>query len=225
MPTDDQRLLHRTHAGHEPSARELWSRHAGWMAAYAGSVLGSRNGSMADDVVQSVFCRALALDRRTVRLVQDVRPWLARAIRHEALNHLRTVRRAAQRELQAARRNTPVDTTPDPNSDVAAALASLPRRQREVAYLRHVVGLTVDQTALALGLPRGTVASRTRAAIQSLRNKLESAAPATPTYPTTPADRDATRHDPATPTTPHAPHAPTTSPDVLPRRTLRSTTP
>ncbi|MDQ7012836.1 MAG: sigma-70 family RNA polymerase sigma factor [Planctomycetota bacterium] len=225
MPTDDQRLLRRTHAGHEPSARELWSRHAGWMAAYAGLVLGSRNGSMADDVVQSVFCRVLSLDRRAVRLVQDVRPWLAHAIRHEALNHLRTVRRAAQRELQAARRSTPVDTTPDPNSDVAAALASLPRRQREVAYLRHVAGLTVDQTALALDLPRGTVASRTRAAIQSLRDRLES-----PEHANL-AERDATRPAPATPTTPHAPHdphdphAPTTSPDVLPRRTLRSTTP
>lgn len=172
MPADDQTLLRRTHAGHEPSARELWSRHAGWMAAYARTVLGRRGGSLADDVVQSVFCRVLSLDRRSVRRVVEVRPWLARAVRHESLNQIRTVNRAARRDAAAgARANLPTAAT-DPHPDLASALAGLPRRQREVAYLRHVAGLTVDQTAAALGVPRGTVASRNHAAMQRLRDIL-----------------------------------------------------
>lgn len=173
MPADDQTLLRRTHAGHEPSARELWSRHAGWMAAYARSVLGRRGGALADDVVQSVFCRVLSLDRRALRRVREVRPWLARAVRHEALNHLRSAGRASRRDAEAG----PRTDTPDPphhaRHDVASALASLPRHQREVAYLRHVAGLTVDQTATALGLPRGTIASRNHAAMQRLRDILQ----------------------------------------------------
>ncbi len=198
MPPDDQTLLRRTHAGHEPSARELWSRHAGWMSAYALSVLGRRNSSIADDVVQSVFCRVLALDRATVQRVRDVRPWLARALRHEALNHLRTARRASRRDLEAGCRPASTDQDTDRHNDVATALAGLPRRQREVAYLRHVAGLTVDQTAIALDLPRGTVASRTRTAIQSLRDILSSTEP-----------EDSATPEPAKPhTDPHtAPHA------------------
>lgn len=182
MAADDQTLLRRTHAGHEPSAREMWSRHAGWMAAYARSVLGPRGRSMADDVVQSVFCRLLGLDRRTVRQVREVRPWLARVTRHEALNHLRTAHRAARRELEAGHRTlqtsphpeTRYETGHDTGHDLAAALAGLPRRFREVAYLRHVVGLSVDETATALGVPRGTVASRNHAAMQRLRDMLKS---------------------------------------------------
>ncbi|MFG0259528.1 MAG: RNA polymerase sigma factor [Phycisphaerales bacterium JB041] len=177
MPADDQTLLRRTHAGHEPSARELWSRHAGWMAAYARSVLGRRGDGLADDVVQSVFCRVLSLDRRAVRRVVEVRPWLARAVRHEALNHLRTLRRAALREASTAARSVALQTTADDPPDLAAAMAGLPRRQREVAYLRHVAGLTVEQTAAALGVPRGTVASRNHAAMQRLRDTLERSHP------------------------------------------------
>ena len=171
MSADDQTLLRRTHAGHEPSARELWSRHAGWMAAYARSVLGRRG--LADDVVQSVFCRVLSLDRRAIRRVREVRPWLAQAVRHEALNQLRTLKRTARRDAAAGARASAHSVPADTHPDLASALAGLPRRQREVAYLRHVAGLTVDQTAAALGVPRGTVASRNHAAMQRLRDTLE----------------------------------------------------
>lgn len=193
MPADDQTLLRRTHAGHEPSARELWSRHAGWMAAFARSVLGRRGGSLADDVVQSVFCRVLSLDRRTVRRVREVRPWLARAVRHEALNQLRTLKRAARRDAATVARTIVPEAKTGRHPDLASALARLPRRQREVAYLRHVAGLTVDQTAAALGVPRGTIASRNHAAMQRLRDILN---PSAPHPDTPPSPRDVSSPDP-----------------------------
>ncbi|QKK07227.1 MAG: hypothetical protein HND58_02995 [Planctomycetota bacterium] len=82
-------------------------------------------------------------------------------------------------------------THPDPHPDLATALAGLPRRQREVAYLRHVAGLTVDQTAAALGVPRGTIASRNHAAMQRLRDILSPTAPHRDAAPDPPA---ANRH-------------------------------
>ncbi len=97
MHPDDRTLLRKTHAGHEPSARELWRRHAGWMLAFARTISGDRRGVSADDIVQSVFCRLLGLDRSAVRAVRDVRPYLAQATRREALNQLRAARRAAAR--------------------------------------------------------------------------------------------------------------------------------
>ncbi|MBK7406304.1 MAG: sigma-70 family RNA polymerase sigma factor [Phycisphaerales bacterium] len=172
MPADDRTLLRKTHGGHEPSARELWQRHAGWMLAYAGSLL--PRGSGAEDVVQNAFCRLLELDRRTVRQVREVRPWLAQLVRRLALNQLRSARRAGERDRRALP-PSPILTGPHAHPELGAALTALPRRLREVVHLRHVAGLTTDQTALALGIPRGTVASRHHAAMESLRALLEPA--------------------------------------------------
>lgn len=176
MHADDRTLLRRTHAGHEPSARELWRRHAGWMLAFARMVAGERRGVSAEDVVQAVFCRLLGLDRRSVRAVAEVRAYLAQCTRREALNQLRSARRAAQREgrrgaLREARRGPDGSWAPE-SSELAAAMARLPRRLREVVHLHHIAGLSTEQTALALGLPRGTVASRTHAGVRTLRELL-----------------------------------------------------
>jgi RNA polymerase sigma-70 factor (sigma-E family) len=51
---------------------------------------------------------------------------------------------------------------------VRAALRDLPREQREVLVLRYFVDLRAERTAEVLGLPRGTVASRTSRALKSL---------------------------------------------------------
>jgi RNA polymerase sigma-70 factor (ECF subfamily) len=40
---------------------------------------------------------------------------------------------------------------------VTAALAGLPRRQREVTVLRYYLGMNVAETASALGVGEGTV--------------------------------------------------------------------
>jgi RNA polymerase sigma-70 factor (ECF subfamily) len=187
MHPDDRTLLRKTHAGHEPSARELWRRHAGWMLAFARTISGDRRGVSADDIVQSVFCRLLGLDRSAVRAVRDVRPYLAQATRREALNQLRAARRAAAREAGAGRVHDGPDGSDAPDSAaLALAVSRLPRRLREVVHLRHIAGLSTDQTALALGLPRGTVASRTHAAVRSLRDMLASETATNPTTHPTP---------------------------------------
>ena len=193
MPTDDRTLLRKTHAGHEPAARELWQRHAGWMLAYARTILGNRGSLSPEDVVQSVFCRLLALDRRVIRNVREVRPWLAQLIRREALNQRRTARRATQRDARTHRPAQTVEPTPS-TDDLARAMAQLPRPLREVTHLRHIAGLSTDQTAQVLDIPRGTVASRCHAAKRELRGMLNLTEPSTPSTPTPPNPLGAPRH-------------------------------
>jgi RNA polymerase sigma-70 factor (ECF subfamily) len=159
------------------------------MLAYARGVLGRRHASAADDVVQTVFCRILQLDRRTIRAVREVRPWLARLVRTQALNHLRTNTRIARRESLAA---PTAAADPSVQPDLADALDRLPRRHREVLHLRHVAGLTTDQAALALCVPRGTVASRHHAAVLALRAQLETPPDAASDLPGEPAHVHAT---------------------------------
>lgn len=169
MPESDAQLLRRTLRGHSPSARSLWERHAPGLRAYAASILGRARADAADDIVQSVFCSLLSPEMRLAAPARDVPAWLAALTRNHALQHLRAGARARRRESTPRPTATPTAR----ESAILNRIDSLPRRLREVLYLRHVAGLTVDQTALALAISRGTVASRHHAAIQKLRSFID----------------------------------------------------
>ena len=53
------------------------------------------------------------------------------------------------------------------------ALAQLPVDQRAVVVMRHALGYTPGEIAKALGLPRGTVNSRLRRALDRLGELLD----------------------------------------------------
>jgi RNA polymerase sigma-70 factor (ECF subfamily) len=55
---------------------------------------------------------------------------------------------------------------------VLAAVAVLPDRYRDVVSLRYLLGLSEAETAVALGVPVGTVKSRTARALDRLESNL-----------------------------------------------------
>lgn len=55
---------------------------------------------------------------------------------------------------------------------LAAALRSLPRRQREVVVLRHLADLPESEVAQALGITPGTVGAHLHRGLASLRGRL-----------------------------------------------------
>ena len=57
--------------------------------------------------------------------------------------------------------------------DVLVELGKLPDRQRAVLVARHVLGLSQNETASALGIAPGTVGSIGHRAIKALRERLE----------------------------------------------------
>jgi RNA polymerase sigma-70 factor (ECF subfamily) len=57
-------------------------------------------------------------------------------------------------------------------TDLARALAALPRRQREVAVFRYFLDLDVAEVAALLGIPEGTVKSALHRARRSLAEAL-----------------------------------------------------
>lgn len=149
----------------------------------------------ADDVVQAVMCRLLALPRERIEAVTDVAAFLSSSVRHEAMNHLRSSRRERAR-LRASWRDpgSGPDTPPyDPSradrDELAAALASIPRRLREIVVLKHSCGLTFDQVAAVLETNRNTVAARYRSAVELLRLALQDRARAEVPAPGGPTSR------------------------------------
>jgi RNA polymerase sigma-70 factor (ECF subfamily) len=168
MQPDDRQLLLAMRRGHEASARLLWERHAPRLLAHARAILPGPGA--AEDVVQAVMCRLLALPRARLAVVEDVPAFLAATTRREALNHLRADRRERARRIAAPARGWGPGSAPVP--DLHGALAALPRRWREVVVLKHLCGLTFGQMALALCANRNTVAGRYRAALARLRDLL-----------------------------------------------------
>jgi RNA polymerase sigma-70 factor (ECF subfamily) len=62
-----------------------------------------------------------------------------------------------------------------PSGDLVAALAALPPDHRAVVVLRYLLDHTPGEIAEALDLPRGTVNSRLRRALDGLGERLEDA--------------------------------------------------
>lgn len=134
----------------------------------------------AADAVQDAFLKAYAALPR-FRIGSPVKPWLLQIVANESRNR----RRSANRRVGLAERaaaTVPRDAAePSPEAQVLAAearstlLAALGRlrdEDREVLGARYLLELSETETADTLGLPRGTVKSRTSRALGRLRIEL-----------------------------------------------------
>lgn len=155
------RLLHKEHAG----------------PLYAFCVRYTGDPQRAEDVVQEVFLRAWRNLSTTDLRHRPVRPWLL----HVARNLLTDAHRAEQsrpvlvadeRTLDAAQASDDLDRALEA-WQVAAALARLTPEHREVLVQAHWLGRGVNETAAELGIPPGTVKSRTYYAVRALKLVLE----------------------------------------------------
>jgi RNA polymerase sigma-70 factor (ECF subfamily) len=140
-------------AGDEHALRYLYCAYADNIYGYVRSIV--RDEHEAEDVTQTVFTKLIvAIHRYDDRGVPFV-AWLLRMARNQAIDHLRT------------RRPTPTENTPEPRQPVTEdldhaqrfrdALATLPREQRHVVYLRHVIGLSPTEIAARLGRTENSI--------------------------------------------------------------------
>jgi RNA polymerase sigma factor (sigma-70 family) len=137
-------------------------------------------GADADDVVQEALVKAYRQISR-YRGESGFRPWLLAIVANETRNLHRSRRRRDGLVLRAAAREVPEPTSPDPAESVLTVerrrqlidqLNSLDQRDREVLVCRFLLDLSEAETAVTLGLPKGTVKSRTSRALQKLRGRL-----------------------------------------------------
>jgi RNA polymerase sigma-70 factor, ECF subfamily len=124
----------------------------------------TRNAADAEDAVQDAFVKAWRASG-SFRTGAPLRPWLLSIVANEARNRRRSAGRRAWYERQVRPEMPPeaVDT------DVLAALDELPDEQRIVLAYRHLFSFSEEETAAALGIPVGTVKSRSARALARLR--------------------------------------------------------
>jgi RNA polymerase sigma-70 factor (ECF subfamily) len=141
------------------------------VVAVAARVLGSWDE--AQDVAQEVF---LSFGRSSVPGHEAV-GWLSVAAAHTALNHLRSGRRRAAREVSTHPGAHVIPDTADTvvvNEErrrVREALGRLPRKQAVALVLRHS-GLSYAEVAAAIELSAGSVGTTVRRAEIALRKEL-----------------------------------------------------
>ncbi|RNC82404.1 MAG: sigma-70 family RNA polymerase sigma factor [Phycisphaera sp.] len=168
---DERKLLVRTGRGHGKSASLLWGFYAPRLIAYARTLLASQGAQAhAEDVVQIAMCKVLQTSPARLRKVEAVGPWLYTIVRTSSLNHMRGERREMKRRTHAK----PPNEMGPPSSyeTLRRAVEALPSDEAEVVSLRHAGGLTFDQIAEVLAIPRSTAASRHSRALDRLREAL-----------------------------------------------------
>lgn len=108
--------------------------------------------------MQEALVRAWIRSERGERL-ESLPAWVAAV----ALNQTRSGWRRAMAERRARHRmpqRAAVQAPPsEDHLEVARALSTLPRRQREVAVLRYLLEMNTTEVAAALGIGEGTVKS------------------------------------------------------------------
>ena len=168
---DDRAWVRGAQRGSVADLESLFRHH--WPRAYRAAYLVVHDSAAAEDIAQEAFLSAVrALDRFDRR--RPFEPWLHRIVVNRAIDWSRA--RALRRESGEARLDT-VAATPLPDNpharSLAAALAELSPEHRAVIVLRYLLEYTPGEIARLLDLPRGTVNSRLRRALDALGERLE----------------------------------------------------
>ncbi|MEZ5990747.1 MAG: sigma-70 family RNA polymerase sigma factor [Planctomycetota bacterium] len=140
------------------------------LLSFASSIV--RDADAAHDVVQVAMLRVWK--RRRQWQAESARAYCYRAVRNEALSFIRNRRLRNRHEQEASRM---AETNHNPASSTTAreawqAALDLPAELREPLVLHYGHGLTVTEVADALDAPRGTIATRLRRALETLRGSL-----------------------------------------------------
>jgi RNA polymerase sigma-70 factor, ECF subfamily len=158
---------------------ELFDRH--WSRMHRAALLITGDAAAAEDIAQEAFLAAIrALDRFDLR--RPLGPWLHRIAVNRAIDWSRA--RALRREVgEPVEGEAPPERPVGWSDEVVAALATLDPDQRAAVVLRHLLEYTPGEIAKLLELPRGTVNSRLRRALDRLAAELEPPGPASPEEP------------------------------------------
>jgi RNA polymerase sigma-70 factor, ECF subfamily len=166
-----QKARDRRNMADEALVRSLFNEHGKAMLGYATRLTGDR--AAAEDVVQEAMLRAWRSPDSLINSRGSVRGWLLTVIRNIIIDRARA-RNARPTEVAETQNTVPVERDhADRVVDsivVLDALEHLSAEHRDVLVQMYLHGRTVGETAEVLGIPSGTVKSRSYYALRALRD-------------------------------------------------------
>jgi RNA polymerase sigma-70 factor, ECF subfamily len=175
-PDHDIRLMRRIAARDASAIGELYDRHSRLLYGLILRILGQRGD--AEEVLQDVFMSVWNRSTQYDESLGAPIAWLVRIARNRAVDRLRanTVRVKA---VESAASDAPPAPSPESHAVsseqqrvVARALADLPADQRLLIEQAYFLGLTQSELAARHNLPLGTVKTRIRSGMLTLRQAL-----------------------------------------------------
>ena len=187
-PADDLSLLQRIATRDDAALAELYDRHHRLAFAIIQRIV--QSPSDAEEVLQETFVRVWSRAETYDARLGSPAAWIVRIARNRAIDRVRA--RQARADVNAAvpavddaaaARELPSHDTPESvlHSTYAAravrgAVAALPAAQRTLIEAAFFEGYTHQELAARFGVPLGTVKTRIRNGLLSLRGRLEQTA-------------------------------------------------
>lgn len=172
-PSKEAALVAAMARGDSSAVAALFDSYGDLLLSVAQRVLGDPRD--AEDVVHDAMIEAWAQAATFEPERGSVRSWLVVRVRSRALDRQRALRRRREDAADGGVDESIADVRgedPTLSADrrrVVLALEGLRPEWRDVLLLAHWEGLSASQIAVHLGLPVGTVKSRTAAALRALR--------------------------------------------------------
>jgi RNA polymerase sigma-70 factor (ECF subfamily) len=170
LPSDegraDEQLVAALNAGDASAFDGLYYRHRDWVLRLATRFTGSSDDAL--DVLQETFAY---LFRKFPGFVLSAKmtTFLYPVVRNLSI----AARKKRLRERDGEHLGDPVAPPAGPSDDraeLSVVLAALPEAQREVLLMRFVDGMSLQEIAVALSIPEGTVKSRMHNALNALKS-------------------------------------------------------
>jgi len=179
---DDLELHRRLTAGDREAFDELYGRYAPLAYGLAYRLTGQY--ALAQDVVHDAFLAIWRAPEAFDPARGAFRTFFLSLVHHRGVDAIRREQRLRARQDRAANLEPVVGEDPSESvadedfvarrrHEVRQALEGLPTEQRQVLEMAYFGGMTQVRIAEELGIPLGTVKTRTFAALRKLRRELE----------------------------------------------------
>jgi RNA polymerase sigma-70 factor, ECF subfamily len=177
LPATDAALIQKITQRDEAALAALYDRYAGMLSSVLNRIL--RDTQAAEEILQDIFYQLWCGASRFDPARGSLPGWLLVIARNRAISRLRRRNPAAGEEILENTVVMPFDLESSAAQQqllarVKGALESLPKEQRAAVELAYFEGMTHSEIAEQTGDPLGTVKTRLRSAIETLKRNLQS---------------------------------------------------
>ena len=182
LRASDAALIERIVQRDQSALAALYDRYAGMLSSVLNRIL--RDTQAAEEILQDIFFQLWRNPSRFDPARGSLPGWLMVIARNRAISRLRRHNPAAGEELAEASAVSTVNIETAAAQQqligrVKGALESLPAEQRAAIELAYFEGMSHSEIAQSTGDPLGTVKTRLRSAVESLRRTLHAQAAST----------------------------------------------
>ena len=175
LPATDAALIQKITERDEAALAALYDRYAGMLSSVLNRIL--RDTQAAEEILQDIFYQLWRTASRFDPARGSLPGWLLVIARNRAISRLRRHNPASGEEILENTIVMPVNLESIVAQQqlierVKGAMANLPKEQRAAVEFAYFAGLTHSEIAERTGDPLGTVKTRLRAAIETLKKDL-----------------------------------------------------